>query len=84
MWDNFGFNGSAFEVDPGVKNIAAGVAKVVTGATETLASCNISDLANLGDIDFSVLPDSNNNQMLVDHPTKIFLNNLHHTLRCGH
>ena len=52
MWDNFGFNGSAFEVDPGVKNIAAGVAKVVTGATEALASCNISDLANLGDIDF--------------------------------
>ena len=52
MWDNFGFKGSAFEVDPGVKNIAAGVARVVTGATETLASCNISDLANLGDIDF--------------------------------
>ena len=52
MWDNFGFKGSAFEVDPGVKNIASGVAKVVTGVTETLASCNVGDFANLGDIDF--------------------------------
>ena len=26
----------------------------------------------------------NNSQMLVVHPTKIFLNNLHHTLHCGH
>ena len=52
MWDNFGFSGSAFENDPGVKNIAAGVAKVVTGATEALASCKIDDFANIDSNDF--------------------------------
>ena len=52
MFDNFGFSGSAFENDPGVKNIAAGVAKVVTGATEALASCNIRDFANIDSNDF--------------------------------
>lgn len=52
MWDNFGFKGSAFEVDPGVKNIAKGVASVVTGATEALASCKIGDFAKIADTDF--------------------------------
>ena len=52
MWDETGFSGSAYEDDPGVKNIPEGVASVVTGATEALASCNIGDFANLGDIDF--------------------------------
>lgn len=51
MWDNFGFSGSAYEDDPGVKNITTGVAKVVTGATEALASCKISDFAKLADND---------------------------------
>ena len=55
MWDNFGFSGSAFENDPGVKNIAAGVAKVVTGATDALASCKVSDFAKIaGDSFYSL------------------------------
>ena len=52
MWDEIGFNGSTYEDDPGVTNVPSGVASVVTGATETLASCNVGDFANLGDIDF--------------------------------
>jgi len=52
MWDNFGFKGSVFENDPGVKNIAKGVASVVTGATEALASCKIGDFAKIADTDF--------------------------------
>jgi hypothetical protein len=52
MWDNFGFSGSAFENDPGVKNVTAGVARVVTGVTETLASCRIDDFAKIADNDF--------------------------------
>jgi hypothetical protein len=52
MWDEIGFNGSTYEDDPGVTNVPSGVASVVTGATEALASCNVGDFANLGDIDF--------------------------------
>ena len=52
MWDDFGFNGSTYEDDPGVTNVPSGVASVVTGATEALASCNVGNFANLGDIDF--------------------------------
>ena len=52
MWDETGFSGSTYEDDPGVKNVPEGVATVVTGATEALASCNIGDFANLGNIDF--------------------------------
>jgi hypothetical protein len=52
MWDEIGFNGSTYEDDPGVTNVPSGVASVVTGATEVLASCNVGDFANLGDIDF--------------------------------
>jgi hypothetical protein len=52
MWDNFGFKGSAFENDPGVKNITRGVASVVTGETEALASCNISDFAKIASDSF--------------------------------
>jgi len=52
MWDNFGFNGSAFENDPGVKNVPVGVASVVTGATEALASCSVGNFAKLPAIDF--------------------------------
>jgi hypothetical protein len=52
MWDEIGFNGSTYEDDPGVTNVPSGVASVVTGATEVLASCNIGDFAKLPDIDF--------------------------------
>jgi hypothetical protein len=52
MWDDFGFNGSTYEDDPGVTNVPSGVASVITGATEALASCNIGDFSKLPDIDF--------------------------------
>lgn len=52
MWDNFGFNGSAFENDPGVKNITTGIARIVTGTTEALASRSVDDFANIADDDF--------------------------------
>jgi hypothetical protein len=52
MWDEIGFNGSTYEDDPGVTNVPSGIASVITGATEALASCNVGDFANLGDIDF--------------------------------
>ena len=47
MWDETGFSGSTYEDDPGVKNVPEGVATVVTGATEALASCKIEDFAKL-------------------------------------
>ena len=47
MWDETGFSGSEYEDDPGVKNVPEGVASVVTGATEALASCNIGDFIKL-------------------------------------
>jgi hypothetical protein len=52
MWDETGFSGSEYEDDPGVKNVPEGVATVVTGATEALASCNIGDFIKLPAIDF--------------------------------
>jgi len=55
MWDETGFSGSEYDEDPGVKNVPAGVASVVTGATEALASCKVGDFAKLPDIDFSSL-----------------------------
>ena len=52
MWDETGFSGSTYDEDPGVTNVPAGVATVVTNATETLASCRVADFDKLPDIDF--------------------------------
>lgn len=52
MWDETGFSGSTYDEDPGVTNVPAGVATVVTDATEILASCGVADFDKLPDIDF--------------------------------
>ena len=52
MWDETEYSGSTYEDDPGVKNVPEGVATVVTGDTEALASCTVGDFAKLPAIDF--------------------------------